>query len=243
MAGKREEMSGASSVVECPLCGYFSLNFTLHVSHLRLVHSSDRSFNIVCSIRGCAETFRAFAAYNSHVYRRHRNALGLETVQESDGVTGLETVQESDGVIASGSQVSVGERDTSSIINTTFNNDDHEHDITSVQETTPLQTVPMSESGPTSQITRAAKFLLYLREGRRVAQVALTDVIDFCNVMSTQAVNDVKQEVLVKCVQANVDICRIEYLEDVLSRKPLHPFKGVDTIYRLEKFCVDHFGW
>ena len=141
-------------------------------------------------------------------------------------------------------ELSVGEQETCSIVpvNTTLNDDDG-HDIaTSVQEATPLWTVPLSESGPSSQITRAAKFLLHLREGRRVSQVALTDVIDFCNEMSTQAVNDVKQEVLVKCIQANVGICSIEGLEDVLSRKPLHPFEGVDTIYRLEKFCVDHFG-
>ena len=183
-------------IVECPLCGYFPPNLTLHISHLRLVHSGDLSFNIVCGIRGCTETFRAFSAYNSHVYRRHRDALGLETFLDSDDMI-------------PGS--SIGEEDTPTSVNAAIINDDDEA-VTSVHEVAPVLTVPMSDSGPISQSTRAAKFLLQLREGRRVSEVALTDVIDTCNVMCTQLVNDLKQEIREKYVQANVDIASIKGL-------------------------------
>lgn len=79
-AGKQMSIAGSSGIVKCPLCGYILPYLTLHVSHLQLVHSSDRSFNIVCSIRGCKEAFDTFAAYNKHVYHHHRDALGLQLV-------------------------------------------------------------------------------------------------------------------------------------------------------------------
>ena len=171
--------AGGKCVVECPLCGCFSPSLTLHVSHLRLVHSSDRSFNIVCSIRGCAETFGAFAAYNSHVYRCHRDALGLETFSDSENaIPSTGPIGEVDGPSTPSSIVALG---------------DNEHDTcANVHEMPP---VPLSESGPTSLTTNAAKFLLHLQEGRRVSQVALTDVIDTCNALCTHVVNGFKQEV------------------------------------------------
>jgi len=228
-----EMSTGSGTVVECPLCGCFSPNLTLHVSHLRLVHSSDPSFNIVCSIRGCAhtETFRAFAAYNSHVYRHHRIALGLETVLDSSDVipsAGPSTVCEADTFLPVNA------------LNIGHGNDDDQD--TAAREMALVPTGPQSDSGPSSQTTRAARFLLHLREGHRISQVALTDVMDTCNVMCTHIVNDLKQEVREKFVQANLDIDRIEGLEDVLSRPPPHPFEGVNTTYRFEKFCVDHLS-
>ena len=67
-----------SSVVGCQMCGCLSPSLTLYISHLRLVHSRDPLFHIVCSIQSCEELYKAFAAYNNHVYRHHRVAIGLE---------------------------------------------------------------------------------------------------------------------------------------------------------------------
>lgn len=75
-----------NKVVECQLCGYYSPSLTLHVSHLRLVHSDDPTFNIMCSIGGCMEAYRRFSAYSSHVYRHHRVALGLETLHDKEDI-------------------------------------------------------------------------------------------------------------------------------------------------------------
>lgn len=63
---------------QCSLCQYFSPSLALHVSHLRLVHSRDPSFYLMCGIDSCLEEFRTFSSFNSHVYRCHRIALGLE---------------------------------------------------------------------------------------------------------------------------------------------------------------------
>ena len=185
-----------ANVVECSLCGYFSPNLTLHISHLRLVHSSDRSFSVVCGIRGCTETFGAFAAFNSHVYRRHRDALGLEIFPDSDDMT-------------PSVRPTAGEEGTPSSILPVIDDDGHDN----VHDVAPVLTVRRSDSGPSSLTTIAANFLLHLQEGRRVSQVALTDVIDRCNVMCTHIVNDIKQEIREKCAQAKVDIDSIEGLD------------------------------
>ena len=216
--------TGNVNTVECPLCSYFSPNLTLHVSHLRLVHAKDPSFNITCSIGGCREVFTAFAAYNSHVYRHHRVALGLETCPDS-------------GNVISTAGPSANEVDIPSFVDASLDDDEP---ASVHNELAPTHMVPLS--GPSLQTTRAAKFLLHLREGRRVSQVALTDVMGTCNMMCMQAVNDLKQEVREKCAQANVDIGSIAGLEDVLSKQPPHPFEGVNTTYRFEQFCVQHFS-
>ena len=213
-------MSTAGSIVECPLCGYFSPNVTLQISHLRLVHSTDPLFNIVCGIGGCTSTFGAFAAYNSHVYRHHRDALGLERFPD---------------MIPSVAPC-VGEADTATFDTTV--SDASTSGSTRVPEVVPVVPVSHSDPGP-NPTTRAAKFLLHLREGRKVSEVALIDVIDTCNAMCMHVLNNFKQEIREKCTQANVDM---EILEDILRREPPHLFEGVNTIYRFHKFCVDHFG-
>ena len=115
-------------------------------------------------------------------------------------------------------------------------------DATSVHEGRHEVAPVLRDSGPSLQTINAAKFFLRLREGHRVSQVALTDVMGSCHEMCTYMVNCFKQEIREKCVQANLDTGTIQALEDVLSRQPPHPFEGVNTTYRFEKFCVDHFS-
>lgn len=68
----------AAVSVKCRLCSCYSTNLTRYVSHLRLVHSKDDVFQLTCGIMGCTEVFTTFGAFNSHIYRRHRDSLGLE---------------------------------------------------------------------------------------------------------------------------------------------------------------------
>lgn len=63
---------------QCTLCAFLSPSLGLHVSHLCLVHASDCTFHLTCNIEECSEEFRSFSSYNSHVYRNHRRAMGLE---------------------------------------------------------------------------------------------------------------------------------------------------------------------
>ena len=59
------------------MCSYVSPSLKFHISHLRLVHKGDRNFELYCDIGSCRQQFRAFDASSSHVYRAHREALGL----------------------------------------------------------------------------------------------------------------------------------------------------------------------
>lgn len=63
---------------KCPLCHYLCPSLALYISHLRLVHNGDPTFNASCPIDCCEKAFSTFSAFDSHIYRDHRAALGLD---------------------------------------------------------------------------------------------------------------------------------------------------------------------
>ena len=92
----------ATNAIRCPLCAYQVLRLQQLVSHLRLVHSGDPNFELVCGIGGCRQRFGAFSAFNSHVYRFHRAALGLsdEQLMPSDEENLPSNSQEAEGIVS-----------------------------------------------------------------------------------------------------------------------------------------------
>lgn len=73
-----------SKTVTCQLCGLLSPNLRSYVGHVRQVHSKDPNFSLTCEIRGCSQQFSTFGAFNSHVYRAHRDSLGLSTSSDDN---------------------------------------------------------------------------------------------------------------------------------------------------------------
>ncbi len=67
------------------MCSTLLPHLNAYVSHLRLVHGSDGEFFVECNISDCHQEFRAFAAFNSHIYRHHRDELGLEIQRIATG--------------------------------------------------------------------------------------------------------------------------------------------------------------
>ena len=57
---------------KCPLCVFHALTIQLVLSHLRLVHSNDPNFSVVCGIGGCSTTSRTFSALYQHIYKKHK---------------------------------------------------------------------------------------------------------------------------------------------------------------------------
>lgn len=205
----------SGSAVKCQLCGCLSQNLTLYISHLRLVHSKDRSFSVKCGIEDCREVYTAFAAFSSHVYRHHRVTLGLERDVSSGTVlcsSGVDVVEDSPIM------------------------PDAENAILEVDE--PRNGNICGQPDP-PLLTQAAKFLLHLREGCRISEVAMTTVMEKCNQICTRVVNDVVLEIIDGLMQSNIDP---HIIEDVLSNPVPNPFEGVDTIYRFEKYCIDHLN-
>ena len=155
----KQNISEMAKTFGCEMCGSVSLSLMLYVSHLRLVHSRDESFHVMCGIENCTKVYTAFAAYNSHIYRYHRVALGL-----NKGVYDLVVCPEV-GSDDSGPNVSV------------YNEEDPIAEIDP-----PSSCATLSLPSP----TQAAKFLLQLREGYGVSQVAMISIIDSCNKMCMQ---------------------------------------------------------
>ena len=72
-----------STLCTCPLCPTTSSTLREYVSHLRIVHSKDAKFNVICGVGRCREVFHAFSAFNSHIYRHHRDLMGLDRAGEN----------------------------------------------------------------------------------------------------------------------------------------------------------------
>ncbi len=205
-------------VTTCTLCSYFAPSLKLYISHLRIVHSRDPLFQVICGIEGCKNKFRAFTAFNTHVYRHHRVALGLETQ------TGLETQNstELDGECSINSESPTFESDADPC----------------ASATRPICKLPIHIE---EQAVAGAKVILHLREGRKVSQVAVNDVVQISNEMCTKAINHLKQEIRDTLLQANTDsVC--DSITDILDRPVPHLFEGVQSTYRFEKFCVQELG-
>jgi len=211
-----------SNVTECPLCGQFAPTLSLYISHLRLVHSKDRPFSVVCGIGGCKEVFGTFPGLNTHIYRHHRFALGLEP--QSDG-----TVSSSSFAAVEPANCDFGGLESGP--STDLDLDCGESSMAGR---------PCSKSYPPG--FSAAKFILHLREGRQVTQVALADIKEGCNKLCNEAVKELQTEVKAKLESAGIDCDSVDGLNDSLC-KEVDLFENVGSNYLFEKFCIDHFGY
>lgn len=118
----------ATVVLKCPLCDALSLNLRAYISHLRLVHFNDPSFDIMCGISDCREVFRAFAAFSSHVYRHHRLALGLGSDQ-SDSVEKVDESECSIQEATTSDEALLAENENDAVMNTVVTSRDREGSI------------------------------------------------------------------------------------------------------------------
>ena len=67
-------VAGEHKRFKCPLCAFYAHNIRLVLSHLRLVHSSDPRFSVVCGIGGCSTTSKSFSSLYQHIYRKHKDS-------------------------------------------------------------------------------------------------------------------------------------------------------------------------
>ena len=212
----------ASIIVPCPLCGIPSPSLKLYVSHLRSVHGKDPNFNVMCGIDGCREVFRSFAAFNSHIYRHHRVAIGLER----SGL-GITATNESMDIDLPGSDSPEPDADP-------FLTSGEDYRVADQANTTELSQQERRHS--------AAMFLLNLKEGHQVSQVAVKDVIAGCRLLFGEMMNDFSTNILDILRNNGVIVDTMPGLTMMLGTTP-DPFVGIDTDYLYEKFCRDHLGY
>lgn len=211
----------SSTIQQCPLCGFLTPSLTLHVSHYRLVHSKDPNFFVRCSIDRCDEGFWSFSAFNSHVYRRHRAALGVLT--EHHGAT--------DSTTSQGASIDLPNEDISDYEDSS----EHSGELFLVDSPQPLL--------PADRRQRSnAEFLMMLSEGRYVSQQAICDVIAGCRKICQQIVCEVKEGVVSTLADAAIDISAIPGLMDTFTTIT-DPFDGIDSQYLREKFYSEHMNY
>lgn len=174
-----------SNVTECPLCGQFTPTLSLYISHLHLVHSKDRPFSVVCGIGGCKEVFGTFSGLITHIYRHHRFALGpeppLDATVSSSPFAAVEPANCDLGALESGPSTDL--------------------DLDCGESSMAGQ--PCSKSYPPG--FSAAKFILQLREGGQVTQVALADIKEGCYKLCNEAVKELQTDVKAKLESAGID--------------------------------------
>lgn len=214
----------------CPLCRHSLPTLKLFVSHLRVLHSKDPSFSILCGVRGCREVFGAFSAFSSHIYRHHRSDMGISSLPKSSTCV-LSSPEMSDP-------------SDLSVIDESMEWQGQQQDIDFLtQDCDDPTQIPASASGQTSsssssefnQTVTAAKMLLQLREGHQVSQVAISEIVSCCKSLCNQAVNELKGDIIAALNPSGQDI-------SLVLNKDYDPFKNIDTNYLFEKFCVDHLG-
>ena len=215
-----------SAAYSCPFCGSPSQTLKLYVGHLRVIHAKDPNFNIMCGVGGCREVFRAFSAFNSHIYRHHRTEVGVDQV-------GMDSPSVSDSLLEPA----------------LFQCESLEHetcDNAAMSESSSLA-IPGDTEGRNhqssllcehNQTISAAKMLLELREGHHVSQVAIADVVANTRLLCNQTIELLKARVLT-AINTEGDVT--ENIE-LAFQSAFDPFRDIATNYLFEKFCMDHLG-
>ena len=216
--------------VNCPLCDFISPSLRLHISHLRLVHSKDQNFKVKCDVEGCEKTFCAFAAFNTHVYRHHRAKIGLRVqpalnaacTTDSDFPNTLESVD---------CNPALPFVDWHSTSPTAF---------PAIVESLSSATFPLVQPQTSSQF-QEAKFLLNLREGHRISQAAMSDVVNGCQSLCTQVICNLRENIIKKLTNIGVEPCDIDGFEELFADYS-NLFRNIETQYKLNQYCINHLN-
>ena len=217
--------------MECSLCATRLPSLASYISHLRLVHATDRSFNIMCGINNCSNTFKSFGGFNSHVYRHHRDALGLMKPVQQDELSDLgngNTANDSYSYITDPLS-SHGDYDYSGAC---FHSDSLPEQQPMVYDMWHLLGISQEQQKKT-----AASFLLKLREVCRVSEKSIGDIIDGTTHLFNQAFMVSKAEISDMLSCSGVDTSSMQSIQ--LS----NPFTELETIYKQDKFLKEGFNY
>ena len=73
----------------CTICNLFSCRyFSAVLRHFGNTHYFDPNLTIRCGIESCAEVYKNYESFQSHVYRKHREVLFI--TESGDGTLGCD---------------------------------------------------------------------------------------------------------------------------------------------------------
>ena len=211
---------------KCPLCHYFCPSLALYISHLRLVHNGDPTFNVSCPIDCCQKAFCTFSAFNSHIYRDHRVALGLD---QRD--TEFQRLPEASAVADNTVEFSENENMDSSPGQLLHRE----------RELSPLSVSLGTGINQEQQQKESAKFILKLREIRGISKVAVIDVVEGCQSLFQNTLARVKEGVKDKLSRFGINYSDVDELDTAIDLPD--PFEALNTIYLQETYFKEHFNY
>lgn len=215
---------------ECSLCGYLTSDLKGHISHLRLVHKEETSFDVICGIGRCCDRFSTFSAYNTHIYRKHRREIGLLGTTPPDPITTVpESLTEDPGTPDNGD---VWTEADSGIFDTSGGFDEND-----------FHRKAHSDHNCETSTESNAKLLLKLSEGRKLSEVAIQDVITGCTNVCTAMQSELKDTVLQKLTEHQVDAAVTADVIQAISDTCQNPFAGLSSSYLREKYYKEHFNY
>lgn len=218
-------MASNRDIRVCEMCGFLAPSLKQHISHLRLVHQSDKTFSAKCGIHSCTRMFTTFGGFNSHVYREHRRELGLnleeEEVmnQEESNFDELSTADASPDPSTS----------NATVLLSTFGSELMTH-------TSGTESVATDVRGP--DVTQSmAKFLLKLSEDHGVSEVALQSVIEGCQ----KSMNEMQLEIALTVERTLLQHGLEEQIE--LKNCVTDSFAELNTSYLRAKYIKQTFDY
>ena len=219
MANVNFENNFVVANIWCPICSLLLPDIQHCLSHLRLVHRNDTDFSLQCFITAdCTQTFRTFAGFNTHVYRKHRDRFGLviaNLTKSPDTATTAISLEPTHGTFEPHDQHSLDSHD-------------------SLQYT--VRTLLGTDKA--FQKEQAAQFLLRLREVCNVSNCTVVAIMDAFKNLLASSVATITASIEESLANSGIEISAD--LQEVLNHSP-NPFDSLESIYLQNTFFKNHF--
>ena len=194
----------------CPSCA--SDNFLPVLRHIGAVHSFDARFSITCGINGCQATYKKFASYKTHIYRKHRDSEAVRLVTQRPGD------DDDDNVNQLPAETDAEER-------AVFEQADVEQVQTEKREST---------------AACAAKFILSMKEGLCLTQQACDHLVSGVSELFDSLLSHLHEGVKTSCDSAeNIREAIDEAFHNELNTEP---FASLSTRHYQLKYFREKFG-
>ena len=224
---------------QCSYCSYRSSTWRELNRHYFVTHSNEPNFLRKCVVAGCAQTFRCYSSYNSHLSRKHKGKDFEDEARKSLLSSGL-CIPEGRTVNTGSSSLSTSDGPGEAIaadimpfdcMETTEVDDDGEmFDLSLVQD-------HLSSSDRLQR--SAALLLLTAKERYQLTQSALSFIVCQVQQMFSLAVDDI-DEIVKKNPTAQGMWDSIPDLETHLEALR-DPFRGLETEYMQTRFYRESF--
>ena len=208
---------------QCPFCEFSSATLKQWLSHLRLVHQNDPGFHVCCGIDGCRNTYGKFSSLNSHIYARHK--VKIQKTHSPIPTVTIEDVGNEENSIGTPTDLDMGEAAQADV---------PEHNQYDLVDTADFDCTDMLLQNK----KYSANFLLKLKEGRCLSQVALGDVISGCEGIVERALLQAKSSV--RRTLSHMGVTDSASVLEAFEQPS--PFTGLRSKHLQQQFYVQQLG-